>query len=207
MADTELLKIIFHHDQRMEHIAPSVEDSSNPLAMFTAPDPTFSTLYFSGTLLDSMQFGVNNLSRYEQIVSLFENAFNLEGFTWPTNDHSIVKIINGISDNESICIHPPMKQLYVSEFTNSSEFRKVLEDETIVLFKRPSEHGFDIQCYSKDNIYLLFFYHLQAMLVPGFRIFSINGKRVHNKDFFYFETTRLEKPPHGFEEVFKESVL
>lgn len=47
MPNTDILKLIFHHDQRMEQLAPATasETENDPLAMFTQPDPTYSTLF------------------------------------------------------------------------------------------------------------------------------------------------------------------
>jgi len=35
----------------------------------------------------------------------------------------------------------------------------------------------------------------------------MNGKRITSERKFYFETWTLDRPPHGVEEVFKETVL
>jgi hypothetical protein len=51
------------------------------------------------------------------------------------------------------------------------------------------------------------FYPLQKLVPETFRFFSINGKKFRTERHFYFETWTLEKPPHGFEEVFPETVL
>jgi hypothetical protein len=40
-----------------------------------------------------------------------------------------------------------------------------------------------------------------------FRFFSMNGKRINSERTFYFETWALDRPPHGIEEVFTETVL
>ena len=202
---TDIFKLIFHHDQRMEQLAPSTKVDANPLAMFTAPDPTFSTLYFSGTIIDESKFGLNNLSRYNDIISILNNAFDLPSFK--KEKESFIEIINQLEINGTILIDPKRKEIKKSDYSDGSNLREAIEDDGIVLFKRENQDGFDIQLFSKENIYLLFFYHLQAMLGEKFRFFSINGKRVHNEQMFYFETHRLSNPPHGFEEVFPESVL
>ncbi len=207
MPQTELLKLIFHHDQRMEKLAPSKEDSSNPLSMFTKPDPTFSTLYFSGTLLDEQKFGLSLLQKYSKIISLIEHAFDTPSYQSTLKDENLADCIHTLETGESIIINPVEKKIEQRTLEAGETLREELERESVVIFKRANQHGFDIELFSKENIYLLFFYHLQAMLEPGFRFFSINGKRVSSERHFYFETWSLPKPPHGFEEVFPESVL
>ncbi|RNC79284.1 MAG: hypothetical protein ED557_15785 [Balneola sp.] len=207
MPQTELLKLIFHHDQRMDQLAPSGDDSFDPLAMFTKPDPTFSTLYFSGTLLKGQKFGLSLFQRYPQILSLFERAFDTSFFKGDASKESMADTLESMNPDESILINPVFKTIETKTFPSGETLRKALEEEGVVIFKRANQDGFDLEVFSKENIYLLFFYHLQAMLEPGFRFFSINGKRVHSERHFYFEIWSLEKPPHGFEEVFPETVL
>ncbi len=207
MPQTELLKLIFHHDQRMEELAPSKEDPSNLLSMFTKPDPTFSTLYFSGTLLEEQKFGFTLLQKYSKIVSLIEQAFDTPSFKSTLTGNDLAGSIHSLEIRESIIINPVGKTIEQATLETGEVLREALEKECIVIFKRANQHGFDVELFSKENIYLLFFYHLQAMLEPGFRFFSINGKRVNSERHFYFETWSLQKPPHGFEEVFPESAL
>jgi hypothetical protein len=85
--------------------------------------------------------------------------------------------------------------------------RDVLEKGWIVAYKREAKNGFDLLLFSKGNIYPKFFYPLQKLLPEAFRFFSINGKRLSSEQKFFFETWTLHKPPHGFEEVFPESVF
>jgi len=208
MAQTDLLKLIFHHDQRMEQLAPDAIDNSDPLAMFTKPDPTYSTLYFSGTSLEAEILGLNKLQRYRQIVEAIGEGFNANSYqTSSGKTATLSDALSSIEINDMILITDEDVPSDVIHSFSGKVLRDVLEKGWIVLFKRESEHGFDLQVFSKENIYLRFFHKLQALLEPGFRFFSINGKRVHNENFFYFESHRLEKPPHGFEEVFPESVL
>jgi hypothetical protein len=76
-----------------------------------------------------------------------------------------------------------------------------------VIYKEQAKNGFDLHMFSKKNIYTKFFHPLQNMLPDAFRFFSINGKKFRSERHFYFETWTLARPPHGFEEVFPESVL
>ena len=88
-----------------------------------------------------------------------------------------------------------------------TELREVLENEFVVIYKEQAKNGFDLHLFSKKNIYTKFFFPLQSMLPDAFRFFSINGKKFRSERHFYFETWTLARPPHGFEEVFPESVL
>ena len=85
--------------------------------------------------------------------------------------------------------------------------RRLLMKDEVILVKRAAFDGHDIDLYSKQNPYIDFFYPLKSLLPDAYRFFSINGKRIHNKEALFFEQTRLDKPPHGFEEVHPESVL
>lgn len=208
MSKTDLLKLVFHHDQRMEQLAPSRLQNENPLAMFTQPDPTYSTLFFSGTVLEESKFGLNNLERYTSIIEVLDDGLKSENFYTSTGNHeSLNEALNTIEVNEMILLSNNQVPTEIIHSFSGQVLRDVLEKNWIVLFKREAQNGFDIQIFSKENIYLRFFHQLQAMLESGFRFFSINGKRVHNEQSFYFETHRLNNPPHGFEEVFPESVL
>lgn len=208
MSNTDLLKLIFHHDQRMEQLAPSRQQNENPLAMFTQPDPTYSTLYFSGTVLEESKFGLDKLERYIRIVEVLDDGLKSKNFYTSKGNHkSLAEALNAIEVNEMILITDEQVPTDIIHSFSGQVLRDVLEKNWIVLFKREAQNGFDIQIFSKENIYLRFFHQLQEMLESGFRFFSINGKRVHNEQLFYFETHRLNNPPHGFEEVFPESVL
>ncbi len=208
MFKTDLLKLIFHHDQRMEQLAPSSKSEDNPLAMFTQPDPTYSTLYFSGTVLEDAQFGLNILNRYDSIIEILQEGLKYSNYYTSKEKHKTLKdAIMAIETNDMILISDEQVPTGIIHSFSGQVLRDVLEKNWIVIFKREAQHGFDLQIFSKENIYLSFFHQLQSMLQPGFRFFSINGKRVHSEQLFYFETHRLNNPPHGFEEVFPESVL
>lgn len=82
-----------------------------------------------------------------------------------------------------------------------------LEKGILVLYKEQAHDGFDLHLFSKKNIYRDFFWHLKPMVSESLRFFSMNGKRITSERKFYFETWALEQPPHGIEEVFRETVL
>lgn len=209
MPKTDILKLIFHHDQRLDDLAPSTEQEDvNPLAAFTKPDPTYSTLYFSGTDLENEKFGINTLSKYKDVISAIEEG--IEGVSIQSKKgeyDSLERAIQDLEMNEVVVItNDIVEQDIIHSFTRKM-LRDVLEKDWIVIYKREAKDGFDIHFFSRKNIYTNFFYPLQKLLPSFFRFFSINGKRLSNEKQFYFETWTLAKPPHGFEEVFPESVL
>lgn len=209
MPQTDILKLIFHHDQRLDDLAPSEETGDeNPLAAFTKPDPTYSTLYFSATDLEKEKFGINVLSEYEAFMEALDKG--LDGLTFTSKEGEQKSLFQGVEElelNEALVaskeeVNPDI----VHSFTRKM-LRDVLEKDWIIIYKREAKDGFDLHLFSKNNIYMSFFYPLQNLLPETFRFFSINGKRLSNEKKFYFETWSLTKPPHGFEEVFPESVL
>ncbi|MEQ9309147.1 MAG: hypothetical protein RLN90_06795 [Balneolaceae bacterium] len=209
MSQKDILKLIFHHDQRLEDLAPSTkQEDANPLEAFTKPDPTYSTLYFSGTDLENDKYGINTISTYVEFVKAIEKGF--EGFLIHSKNgiyKSLVDALEKLEMNEALVIsNDDVESDIIHSFTKKM-LRDVLEKGWIILYKLEAKNGFDIHLFSKKNIYKNFFYNLQAILPDSFRFFSINGKRLSSEKQFYFETWTLEKPPHGFEEVFPESVL
>jgi hypothetical protein len=208
MAHTDILKLIFHHDQRMEQLAPSSESTNDPLAMFTQPDPTYSTLYFSGSVVDTQQFGINTLQRFDHIVHTIQAGLGTQSYQTSKGEFAELKqALHAIEHNEMILIADEVLPMDSIHSFSGKMLRDILEKGWIAIYKREAPNGFDIQIFSRDNIYTRFFYSLQKMLEPDFRVFSINGKRVSSERHFYFETWTLHKPPHGFEEILPESVL
>ncbi len=209
MPQTDILKLIFHHDQRLDDLAPSTESvDDNPLAAFTKPDPTYSTLYFSASDLEKEQFGINTLSKYEAFIEALDKG--LDGLTFNTKEwelKSLKKAVEELEMNEAlVASREEVNHNIIHSFTRKM-LRDVLEKDWIIIYKREAKDGFDLHMFSRKNIYTSFFYPLQKLLPDAFRFFSINGKRLSNEKQFYFETWALAKPPHGFEEVFPESVL
>ena len=209
MPKTDILKLIFHHDQRLDNIAPAAEsEEENPLAMFTKPDPTYSTLYFSGTDLEGQKFGLNQLKHFDEVLDAFEQAF--EGLTVSSKsgkEANLAEAINTMNVDDALVLNKEGAAAEIIHSFSHKVLRDVLEKGWMILYKRGAEHGFDLHLFSCENIYTKFFYPLKALLPESFRFFSINGKRLSNERQFFFETWKLEHPPHGFEEVFPESVL
>ncbi len=209
MPKTDILKLIFHHDQRLDDLAPSSETvDDNPLAAFTKPDPTYSTLYFSASDLEKEKFGINVLSEYEGFVEAL--AEGLAGFTLTTKEgeqKSLQAGIEGLEMNEALVVSKQEVEPDIIHSFTRKMLRDVLEKDWIIIYKREAKDGFDLHLFSRKNIYANFFDPLQNLLPNAFRFFSINGKRLSNEKKFFFETWTLARPPHGFEEVFPESVL
>lgn len=210
MPQTDILKLIFHHDQRLDDLAPSTNESGadDPLAMFTQPDPTYSTLYFSGSDLENERFGLNMLSAFDKVINAVGSGLeDNHYFTSAGKYSSFSKALNSMEINEAMVITKDEVQTGIIHSFTRQVLRDVLEKGWIILYKRESKDGFDLHTFSKANIYTRFFYGLQELLPDEFRFFSINGKRLSNERQFFFETWTLHKPPHGFEEVFPESIL
>ena len=210
MPRTDILKLIFHHDQRMEKLAPADEPASEAdvLASFMKPDPTYSTLYFSGSDLEAQKFGLDTLSAYKQVIETLGEGFGeLSFYTKSGKQNTLSEALDSIRLNDAVIVSNTEVEPGIIHSFSGKMLRDVLEKSWVVIYKIEAADGFDLNIFSKENIYTNFFYALQKMLPGAFRFFSINGKRVPNEKFFYFETWRLNNPPHGFEEVFPESVL
>ena len=210
MPQTDILKLIFHHDQRMEQLAPAEESGTDAdvLASFMKPDPTYSTMYFSGTDLEAKKFGLDKISAFEEVVQILDTGFGeLLYFSKSGKKENLKEAIDSVEINEAIVVSAVQVEPEIIHSFSGKVLRDILEKGWVVIYKVEAEDGFDLNIFSRENIYTNFFYKLQALLPETFRFFSINGKRVSSEKQFYFETWSLHKPPHGFEEVFPESVL
>ncbi len=222
MNNSQILKLIFHHDQLLDQLQDrnanrTKEQIESTLADFMKPDPTYSRLYFTGTDLDEEKFGINVLSEYDGFISALEEGLETKNYqTHSGNFDSLDEAISSLELGEVIVVGDKKADFDVSTLhidTNSNvghlktELREVLENDFVVIYKEQAKDGFDLHMFSKKNIYTKFFHPLQNMLPDAFRFFSINGKKFRSERHFYFETWTLTRPPHGFEEVFQESVL
>jgi hypothetical protein len=221
--DTDIFKLFFHHDQRLDKLAErnankTKEEIEATLADFMKPDPTYSRFYFTGTDLAKERFGLNMLSGYDRVIGALEIAFPDKNiFTHKTQFPSIQKAIHDLelgevfilSDKEEINFD--IATLHIDVNSNvghlKEELKEVLEAGHIVVYKEQAKDGFDLHLFSKKNVYREMFFPLQKLVPDHFRFFSINGKKFRSERHFYFETWTLDKPPHGFEEVHPESVL
>ena len=237
MSSNQLLKLVFFHDQRMEELTGSSSDFSkvdnDVLSLFTKPDPTYSRLFFMGSDIANNRYGINLLDAFPSVVSIFDKLFTLSSNLQWSDEQRIEVWINSAPIDAYLRLVPKSiygiqssgKDTVTSLKTNNPAIaksnhekawgyelepivlQKLLMKNEVILIKRAAFDGYDIDLYSKQNPYIDFFYPLQSLLPDAYRFFSINGKRIHNKEALFFEQTRLHKPPHGFEEVHPESVL
>ncbi len=222
MNNSQILKLIFHHDQRLDQLQDrnanrTKEQIESTLADFMKPDPTYSKLYFTATDLEDEKFGINALTEYDGFISALEKGLDTDSYQTHSGEFdSFDEAISSLELGEVIVIGNKKADFDISSLhidTNSNvghlktELREVLENDFVVIYKEQAKDGFDLHMFSKKNIYTKFFHPLQNMLPHAFRFFSINGKKFRSERHFYFETWTLARPPHGFEEVFPESVL
>jgi hypothetical protein len=222
MNNSQILKLIFHHDQRLDQLQDrnanrTKEQIESTLADFMKPDPTYSRLYFTATDLEKEEFGLNVLEEYNGFVSALEQGLDTGNYQTHSGDFdSLNEAISSLELGEVVLFGDKKVDFDISSLhidTNSNvghlktELREVLENDFVVIYKEQAKDGFDLHLFSKKNIYNKFFRPLQNMLPDAFRFFSINGKKFRSERHFYFETWTLARPPHGFEEVFPESVL
>lgn len=227
----QLFKLIFDHDLRLEDlINPPLEDEfrgarsgeiEGGLEMFLKPDLTYSRLYFSGSRLPEEQFGVNVLDTLDSIVEVLWNAIpaGYQIYTLKGIPENLRQGISQLHPGQALILRkggaPDPEILRTLSLTSGAEPRlhrktlgEQLKEADFILFKEQAHHGFDLQLYSTKNIYRELFPGLKALLnTPDFRFFSINAKRMRSERMFYFELWTLDNPPHGFEEVFPETVL
>lgn len=220
---TDIFKLIFHHDQRLDKLAER-NTRDNPKQMettledFMKPDPTYSKFYLTGTDLAHERFGLNMLSAYEKVIDALEDAFSDKNiFThkaqYTSMRNAILDLEPGevfiLTDKDSVDFD--ISTLHVDLNSNvghlKEELKEALEAGHIVVYKEQAKDGFDLHIFSKKNVYREMFFPLQKLVPDHFRFFSINGKKFRSERHFYFETWTLDRPPHGFEEVHPESVL
>lgn len=222
-SSTDIFKLIFHHDQRLDSLAKrnankTKEEVEASLADFMKPDPTYSRFYLSGTDLANERFGLNVLSAYDKIILSLDKAFEgKQVITAKQTFPALTKAISSIETGEVAILadnnipKPEVSKLHLGENSNvghlKDELKEALENDLIVIYKEQAKDGFDLHIFSKRNIYQDMFFPLQKLVPDHFRFFSINGKKFRSERHFYFETWTLDRSPHGFEEVFPESVL
>lgn len=218
----DIFKLIYQHDIRLDqlrerHTDRSVQETSGSIEDFMKPDPTYSKFYFTGTRPDQNEFGLNVLKKYEAVTDALDEAlkeYRLFTISGESEFHSAIEseptgaamvLTKGESHNWDL------QELSVDSGSNAGHKKeaiaRLLETNDLLLYKEQAHNGFDLHLFSKQNIYRNFFYPLQKLVDDRFRFFSMNGKRITSERKFYFETWTLERPPHGAEEVFPETVL
>lgn len=215
----DILKFIFHHDLLVEQLEGSDQDrttarTSLSIEDFMKPMPTYSRFYLSGTVLESESFALSSLHHFDKIKQVFSDVF--QSYTFHSNQTSTTELwdlLDSIPMNAGIVGSLNQKLDYLIDLEGKEYVREyglstktVLEKNDFVLFKVANPHGYDLQLFSIKNWYPELFYGLKPLINPSFRVFSINGKKVSGDRMYYFETYRLDNPPHGFEEVFPDTV-
>jgi len=217
---TDIFKLIFEHDIRLDELAGRGEKlpDSATIEDFMKPDPTFSKMYLTGTDLANKKFGLSVLRSFPRVLKKIQEGFDTANFRTSDGayDH-LPPAVDAIKTGEVIVIggeqadFDKIPELFVDDNSNvghlKTELKTFLEKGAVVVYKEKAQNGFDLHIFSKENLYKDLFFPLKELVPESFRFFSINGKRVSSERHFYFETWTLHKPPHGFEEVFPETVL
>lgn len=221
----EIFKLFFNHDLRLDKLAKrnankTKEEVETTLEDFMQPDPTYSKFYITGTNLDKKQFGINVLSKSDEMLDKLGSVFNNHQIISTTNKsfNSLMEGLKAIHIGEALVISNSDKlpkvdlaTLTIDEETKvghkKDEIRTIIESGAYLLYKEPAHHGYDLHLFSEDNIYSHLFEVFKPLVDEEFRFFSINNKRMRSERHFYFETWTLDNPPHGAEEVSPETVL
>lgn len=218
----DIFKLIYEHDLRLDtlksrHTDRSTQDTSMTIEDFMKPDPTYSKFYFTGTRLTEEQFGLNKLDRFDEVIASLNSALSSYRCFTVDGKKPLTKAIDDVPIGEAMVLTKEnshswnLKELSIDTNSNvghkKESIANLLETDDLLLYKEQAKSGFDLHLFSKKNLYPKMFYPLQEMVDDTFRFFSMNGKRVTSERKFYFETWTLQRPPHGTEEVFKETVL
>lgn len=213
MNNQQIFKLIFNHDQRLNELDNSSEtEPTSALADFMKPDPTYSRLFFTASDLENEIFGINTLSEYSSFLNALESGFKTDEYhTSQYKFNDLESALSAIKIGEAVVLNNDnslnITTLHRSKADYTSALKNALENNCIVIYKEEAPDGFNLHLFTKKNIYPDLFYPLQSLLPNAFRFFSINGKKFRTERHFYFETWTLDRPPHGFEEVFVETVL
>lgn len=217
----DIFKLIYEHDLRLDalrerHLDRTTQETSS-LEDFLKPDPTYSKFYITGTDLANKRFGLNCLKNYSKVAKAIAPAFGDKRLFLNHKAVSFDQFLDQAELGEPLIITDQtdvswdIEKLVINKDNNvghiKSEIAEVLKSDDYILYKEKAHQGFDLHLFSKKNIYKSLFYPLQKLVGDDFRFFSINGKRIRSERKFYFETWTLNRPPHGAEEVFKETVL
>lgn len=221
----DIFKLFFDHDLRLDKLAKrnankTKKGDDSTIEDFMKPDPTYSKFYITGTDLNEERFGINVLSKSNEIIDNLNSTFKNHQLISTTNKSfdSIKAGLQTLHIGEALVISNNNKlpdidlaTLTIDEESKvghkKDEIRSVIESGAYLLYKEPAHHGFDLHLFSEQNIYPHLFETFKSLVDNEFRFFSINNKRMRSERHFYFETWTLDNPPHGAEEVFPETVL
>lgn len=219
----DLFKLFYNHDLRLDNlnrnndktggndVEPSIKD-------FMSPTPTYSSFYLMGTHFPDEKIGLNQLGKVDQIIACLDNLFKDCHIFSPTDNHSkfdecIYQMPSGagivIMDKDTNDVSHSSLNLTEELDSNqrNEQLNELLTAGNIVLFKEEAKDGYDLNLFTRQNIYPKLFSPLQKLIDDSFRFFSINSKRMRSQKDYYFDTWRLDRPPHGAEEVFQHTVL
>lgn len=218
----DIFKLFFDHDLPLDH--PGERNTGNnpqtkmSIEDFMKPIPTYSKFYLSGTRLDKELFGLNILENFQPVLERLERVFSGQHFVtvhgaFDTLSEALGKSSIGdailISNDRTDLADPSI--LAIDDNSNAGhlkdELKEALSENIKVLYKEKNHDGFDLHLFTKENMYGQFFYPLKELAGDSFRFFSINNKRIKTERQFYFEMWTLDKPPHGAEEVRRETIL
>ncbi|AXJ02031.1 hypothetical protein CYPRO_2792 [Cyclonatronum proteinivorum] len=232
---TDIFKLIFEHDLRLEQLSGEADprreqQRASTLEEFLKPVPVYSKFYFTGTCFENgsePRFGFTRLQAFDRLFDGFLKAIAprlwigqngmLPGAdssaTWQPSKPGETLVLCSTEAAEQWAregsnISPDLFTPALSVREKIAHMTPVLDAGCLVLFTEQAHDGLDLHLFSKANIYEAFFERYQPLTgSPGLRYFSINGKRARSERLFYFETWTLDRPPHGFEEVFPETRL
>ena len=213
-----LFKLVFEHDMVLNPVNPAKSrNEPSSLEDFLKPTPTYSQFYLSATDMKEQKFGFNAVSHYPKMFEAFNAGIGAATFVTSQHQHfdSLEEALANTEIGSAIVIQKseveaaPFADLETAESFRErlGELTEILDRGDMVLFKVRAHHGFDLQLYTKKNIYREFFYAFKPLIASDFRFFSINGKRMKSERYLYFETWSLDRPPHGFEEVFPDTAF
>jgi hypothetical protein len=215
----DLFKLLFEHDMLLdENGTGGTGRKESTLEDFLKPQPTFSRFYFSGTVTDERLFGLDQLQHFNEIANAIDMALGRPGYLLRGGRQmsGLIRVLENSSVYDAFVIpaeatDPPVNEIQLDLNTGVRQklplLRQFLNSGHKVFFIEQSEHGADLHLFSRENVYPSLFTHLKPLVNEEFRFFSINGKRAKSDRLFFFETWTLDRPPHGFEEVFSDTVL
>ncbi|MCH8486047.1 MAG: hypothetical protein LAT75_04230 [Candidatus Cyclonatronum sp.] len=233
----DIFKLIFEHDLRLEQLSGNADPRGelkrpSTLEEFMKPVPVYSKFYFTGTRFGATgdpQFGFSALDRFDSLFAGFMQALKpvrifsgveqlrtpAEIQQWAPTAAGQAFVLCGSDEvagrAKTAAGNAEGDGLFAADLSVREKIdclKPVLDAGAQVVFTEQAHNGFDLHLFSKANIYESFFDVYQPMTgTDTFRFFSINGKRAKSERLFYFETWTLERPPHGFEEVFPETRL
>ena len=215
----DIFKLIFEHDLRLEQLSGNHDPRQerkrpSTLEEFMKPVQTYSSFYLTGTRFPEQHFGLNALEHYSALMSTFANSMHVEEVFTPGDAYPLDNLAALAKPGQTFTTqkdkadeHNALFSVDLSVREKIPYLKEALDGGQKIIFAEQAHDGTDLFMFSKDNVYEQMFEAFKPLLSDTFRFFSINGKRAKSERLFYFETWTLERPPHGFEEVFKETVL